>query len=156
LPLTEPLLPLLPSTLGLTPLTLHGNNCFDFYFFNVIGWHVTQSILFPPLFGGRPGGGVVFFKTENRLIFMEKTKKKMVPSTYSIKAPFFFHCEPALGSSLALNKFSFRLDKGCTPQTPPPPQFIEPNDPIIFRNTHVQGAFCITKKDLNKNFIMVQ
>jgi len=98
----------------------------------------------------------VFFKTENRLIFMEKTKKKMVPSTYSIKAPFFFHCEPALGSSLALTKFSFRLDKGCTPQTPPPPQFIEPNDPIIFRNTHVQGAFSITKKDLNKNFIMVQ
>jgi hypothetical protein len=72
------------------------------------------------------------------------------------KSPFFFHCEPALGSSLALTKFSFRLDKGCTPQTPPPPQFIEPNDPIIFRNTHVQGAFCITKKDLNKNFIMVQ
>jgi hypothetical protein len=51
--LMEPLLPVMPSTLGVTPLTLIGNNCFEInYFFSVIGRHVTQSILFPPLFGG--------------------------------------------------------------------------------------------------------
>lgn len=83
-PSRRPLLPLLPSTLGLTPLTLHGNNCFDFYFLSVIGWHVTQSILFPPLFG--VGGGSHVFQNRKPADFHGKNKKNMVPSTYSIKA----------------------------------------------------------------------
>lgn len=91
-------------------------------------------------------------------------KKKSEPYTYSITPlamdfTFFFHCELALGSRLALNKFSFWLDKGwCIPQThktPPTPQFIEPYDRIIFPGIPMsKGLFY--HKELNKNIIMVQ
>lgn len=71
------------------------------------------------------GGGKSCFSKQKTGWFSWKKQKKYGALYLFDKSPFFFRCEPALGSSLALNKFSFWLDKGCTPtnhKTPPPPQ----------------------------------